>query len=65
MLKKLNTITGASDVSKEEQKNVNGGMLRKGIPMCSESCPSATSAGPCGPPHCPGWCDGNGGWVNY
>lgn len=63
MLKNLKNIEGAAGVSKVDQKVVNGGI--RTIPMCSQSCPSATSAGPCGPPHCPGWCYGNGSWVNY
>lgn len=54
-------------LNKTEQKNVLGGIKPNPIriPLCSEVCPTATSKIKCGPPHCPGACDGRGGWVNY
>ncbi len=64
MLKNILNIDGADSVDKAAQKEVNGGTLIRRR-SCSETCATASSGTPCGPPHCPGVCTGNGGWVNY
>lgn len=63
MLKNILKIEGADSVSKSNQKSVNGGI--RTIPTCDVSCVNASSGTPCGPPHCPGVCTGNGGYVLY
>lgn len=64
MLKNILKIDGVNAVEKSSQKVVNGGtlILRE---SCATTCISAPSGTPCGPPHCPGVCTGNGGYVNY
>ena len=52
-------------LNKAEQKKVNGGIDLIRIKTCAEACPTATTTIKCGPPHCPGVCDGRGGWINY
>ena len=65
MLKNLKNLSGASQVSKDNQKSVNGGIKLRPSQDCSVICQSASHGTPCGPPHCPGMCLGNGQWVNY
>ncbi len=53
-------------LNKTEQTEINGGIIPLiRIGLCSEVCPTATTTIKCGPPHCPGVCDGRGGWINY
>ncbi len=52
-------------LNKIEQTEVFGGILTIKVKTCAEVCPTATSRIKCGPPHCPGVCDGRGGWYNY
>ncbi|CAM1342458.1 hypothetical protein [Tenacibaculum amylolyticum] len=54
-------------LKKAEQTEIVGGinLVPIKVKLCSEVCPTATSRIKCGPPHCPGQCDGRGGWVNY
>ncbi|WP_299678604.1 hypothetical protein [uncultured Tenacibaculum sp.] len=52
-------------LSKADQTEIIGGVLIKKIKTCAEVCPTSTSSIKCGPPHCPGVCDGRGGWVLY
>ncbi len=33
--------------------------------QCKDVCPSVTQEIKCGPPHCPGVCDGRGGFFLY
>ncbi len=65
MLSKILKIEGSDKISKDSQKEVNGGKLVPTPPSCASTCVSAPHGTPCGPPHCPGMCTGNGGWVNY
>lgn len=61
---KKSILTLGKPLSLENQKQISGG--RKTISnLCQDICPTAPHGTPCGPPHCPGMCDGNGGWVNY
>ena len=46
-----------------DQKLITGGRLKP--QTCEEVCATAPHGTPCGPPHCPGMCLGNGDWVNY
>lgn len=64
-MKLFKKIDGAIKISKAEQRNQNGGTVRsQDCPtLCTQ--PGATSGQPCGYPHCPGVCTGNGGWVYY
>jgi len=64
MKKSILNIGKALD--KAEQLEIAGGReLIIRIGLCSEVCPTATTTIKCGPPHCPGVCDGQGGWINY
>jgi hypothetical protein len=47
-----------------EQKEILGGRLKPVSNACADICPNAAQGTNCGPPHCPGICDGNGGWIN-
>lgn len=62
MLKNILTLNGVQELNKTEQKEVNGGnpLLIHYI-SCDSICPTAAAGTPCGPPHCPGFCDGYGG----
>lgn len=64
MLNKILKIDGVASVNKTTQKGVNGGKFIPTPPLCSVTCATVDS-GPCGPPHCPGVCTGNGGYVLY
>lgn len=48
-----------------QQKQVNGGFAAQ--QQCHEVCPHTYDGKftGCGFPHCPGYCDGNGGYVIY
>mgnify|MGYP001803134598 CR=1 FL=1 len=65
MLKNILEIEGVGSVTKSTQKGVNGGKPRPVVASCASTCANASHGTPCGPPHCPGMCTGNGGWVNY
>lgn len=54
-------------LNKNEQTDILGGRptLISLIKTCAEVCPSATRQIKCGPPHCPGVCDGRGGYYLY
>ncbi len=64
-MKKLANLKGAKALSKKEQQNINGGGIKPMPFLCEDICPTSPHGTECGPPHCPGMCDGNGGWVNY
>lgn len=64
MLKKISKIGGASEMKTSAQKSVTGGILLRRV-SCESTCVTASSGTACGPPHCPGVCTGNGGWINY
>ncbi len=48
-----------------QQKQVNGGVTPQGA--CHDVCPQIYNGKytGCGFPHCPGYCDGNGGYIIY
>ncbi|WP_143569827.1 hypothetical protein [Tenacibaculum agarivorans] len=54
-------------LSKDEQSNVHGSIQLIQIAECSSVCRTAKSGTRCvsGGTHCPGECDGRGGWYNY
>ncbi len=54
-------------LSKNEQSNVYGSRLSLVIAECSSICVNAKSGTKCfsGGTHCPGECDGRGGFYNY
>ncbi|WP_095069133.1 hypothetical protein [Tenacibaculum jejuense] len=53
-------------LNKAKQTEITGGIVPLiRIQSCPEVCPTATTTIKCGPPHCPGVCDGRGGWINY
>ena len=52
-------------LSKTEQINITGGRNPIRVASCAQTCQTAAHGTPCGPPHCPGMCTGNGGYVNY
>ena len=63
MLKNILNLDGAQALNKSEQKEVSGGMLTislGGNPPCS-ICATAPAGTHCGPSHCPGICNGQGG----
>ena len=68
MLKKLNTIKDAVSLAKADQVTLNGGLVPTPIGgECSVVCVNAPGGTPCfaGGPHCPGECNGRGGWAVY
>lgn len=60
MLKNISKINGVSKMNSSKQKSVQGGI--KLGQSCAVTC-STQSSGRCGPPHCPGFCTGNGGYI--
>ncbi len=54
-------------LNKTQQTDIFGGMLilTKLVGQCKDVCPSATKEIKCGPPHCPGVCNGHGGFYLY
>ena len=66
MLKKLNTIKDSVSLSKNDQLELNGGLVLKND--CSVVCQTASSGTSCfggGHAGCPGVCLGNGRYVLY
>lgn len=63
MIKSILNLEGVQSLSKETQKEVNGGKTgSSGFGACSVVCQSG-SGGYCGPSHCPAVCTGPGQWV--
>lgn len=53
-------------LNKADQTEISGGILAPiKVKTCAQVCPTATRRMKCGPAHCPGECDGRGGWMNY
>jgi len=67
MLQNILKINGVKKLAKTIQEEVNGGV--RGLILipasCEQTCVNASAGTPCGPPHCPGVCDGNGGSHRY
>ena len=63
MIKSILNLEGVQSLSKEVQKEVNGGLSSTGFGVCSVVCQSG-SGRRCGPFHCPAVCTGPGQWVN-
>lgn len=55
MLKNILKLNGAQEMSKSEQKEVNGGMLTR-VGKGGAVCTGNNTGAHCGPPHCPGEC---------
>ncbi len=69
-MKFISKIEGAVNIDKSSQRKVNGGrpVLDPSFVSCAVACasPSATHGQKCGVgTHCPGVCDGNGGFWAY
>ena len=64
LIMKKSILNLGKSLSKAEQINITGG-LRPSRATCAQTCVTAPHGTPCGPPHCPGMCTGNGGYVNY
>lgn len=62
---KKSILNVGKSLNKTDQQQINGGRIFKPSNLCEDICPTASAGTPCGPPHCPGVCDGNGGWINY
>ena len=64
MIKSILNLEGVQSLSKEVQKEVNGGMLGVSVPSygsCSTICANPANQGSlCGPHHCPSLCVGVG-----
>jgi len=69
MLKSILNLEGVQGLSKNDQKEINGGMLIiSKTPSCEVTCarlPHPPQGTPCGPSHCPGVCDGHGNANRY
>jgi len=61
MIKSILNLDGVQSLSKEVQKEVNGGFGSGGFGECAVVCISG--GGRCGPIHCPAVCTGRGQWV--
>ncbi|MDC1162272.1 hypothetical protein OAT18_02400 [Tenacibaculum sp.] len=59
---KKSILNLGKSLNKKTQKEINGGGR---VPSCPEVCPSAPRGTKCGPRHCPGECDGYGGYMSY
>ena len=67
-MKFIENINGVIQIDKSAQKNYNGGNLTLQPQDCATQCASSSAyAGQkCGVgTHCPGECDGRGGWWPY
>ena len=62
---KKSILNVGKKLNKADQQEITGGGLKPRPIYCEDICPTASAGTPCGPPHCPGVCDGNGGWINY
>ncbi|WP_095069134.1 hypothetical protein [Tenacibaculum jejuense] len=52
-------------LNKARQAEVNGGIVPIRVATCDEVCRTAPRGTKCGPPHCPGVCNGRGGADRY
>ncbi|MGB3468196.1 MAG: hypothetical protein WBA74_23120 [Cyclobacteriaceae bacterium] len=68
-MKNIMEIDKVKMIDKTTQKELNGGLLRLPVSQdCPTQCakPTATNGEPCGSgTHCPGLCDGQGGYHLY
>ena len=60
---KKSILNVGKSLKKVDQQQIKGGLIRSFL--CEDICPTASAGTPCGPSHCPGVCDGRGGWINY
>lgn len=68
MLKSILNLKGVQGLSKNEQKEINGGIKVIVVQSCETTCarqPHPAQGTPCGPSHCPGECDGRGNALRY
>ncbi|WP_459212468.1 hypothetical protein [Aquimarina rhabdastrellae] len=64
MLKNILNVSGVQELSKNDQKEFMGGVPVLIPRSCDVVCRTAPRGTDCGPSHCPGVCDGHGGYYN-